>query len=406
MYISDLTEATRPHEQKAIDPALLTFKEYTNLINDEGKMHSSGAYKWSLEKDTFKKNQPSEYPKLLQSVKLKGIQFDFRLKTEDRIDGQFPKRNPETDEYLRDENKNLIFFTKEELLGGAIPSLLTRRYDYSVGIFTKEDGYVGGSQDEWGCMLLSVAQEYRGFGLGPILSKFARQFDPTKTSGGFTPEGYANFRKTHTAMVREYLQSGMYSFLVRSGQISKEKVKDILASANLSDKPKNTKNNLGTTDPKDWLMFVGGDGDYIIYDKKLADLYKDDKYGHFLERMIRGAIYASMNGEYSRIRQFGGESAKIKTYLMTLVANDAQKDDLILVVEPEDLEFVDRELIGVQNEQPDNNAGIKSHRCKYKKTPVDLTSLGAKERAFRKSFDKHDEFLNYVRELAYGKYLD
>ena len=403
MYLYDLTEATRPHEQKAVDPALMTFKEYEKLINDEGKMHDDTAYKWSLEK-RHSNESPTDYPKLLQSIKRNGIQFDFRLNTRDRIDGIFCKRNPETDEYLRDENNNLVYFTREELLGGAVPSLLASRFEYSIGIFTKEDGYIGGSQDEWGCMLLRIADEYRGFGLGPILSKFARQLEPTKPSGGFTPAGRANFKKTHTAMVRDYLQSGTYSFLVRSGQISKAKVKEILAGASLS-QPKNVSKNLGATDPKDWLLYVGGDGDYIIYDKKLADLYKDDKYGHFLNNMVRGAIHASIDADYTRIRQFGGESTKIKTFLMGLVANDASKDDTVLVVEPDDLEFVDTTLISVLNDRPDNNAWIKSYRCKYKKPPLDLNPMGAKERAFRKSFDKYGEFLSFVTELAYGKYL-
>ena len=76
-------------------------------------------------------------------------------------------------------------------------------------MFNDENQYIGGLQDEWGCILIHIAEEYQGFGLGPILGKLAREYYPSKSSGGFTNAGYTNFINVYRDMVKNYIQSGM-----------------------------------------------------------------------------------------------------------------------------------------------------------------------------------------------------
>lgn len=397
----NLSEATTSYVPRACDPALLTYEEYYRIANKEDIWHPSGAYKFSVvTRDEWKHEKVDAFPELIKTIKIHGIVFMFRKEVRDRMDGTWYKTD-DHDEYIRDAEHQLVPYTREELENGAIPALLKRRYEYRIGVFTQDDNkwvYVGGSQDEWGCMLIRVADEFRGFGLGPIIGKMARELEPDKTSGGFTPDGEYNFRKVHRAFVKEYLRNGMYSHLVKTGVISTDRVREIVASAKGTDSKKPAI-NLSSNDPVDWMLYVG-DGDFIIYDRKFKDIYQDQSREWFAEKMLIGMIYVSADAKYGRIKVFGGNTEKVKRYLMTLALIYAKHCGVPLVVEEDDLPYVENADIGPL----DNTAGYRSALAVYNGQAIDLTPLGNKERKYRSDFDRYDEFKHRMMEDSYSKW--
>lgn len=402
--MSIIREATTDYVRKLADPALMTYREYYKLVNPEDKYHPSAAYESDVESlNKWDHNKKDLFPKLIRRIKINGITFEFRLQTEDRFQSNYYKTNPETGMYLRDENDQLIPYTREEVERGMVVPH-SRRYRYAIGVFTEEDGYVGGSQDEWGCMLIRVADEFRGFGLGPIIGKMARTLEPRKSSGGFTPQGSKNFFRVYQEFVREYARSGMYSFLVKSGQITAERAKVILDSAKLHIKTSREAHNLNTNDPSDWLLYVGGYGDFIIYDRKLLDIIDDQKLDRWAERMIRGMVYVAVGRGFARIKALGGVNPKIKGFMITLAAAHAKAEGVPLAIELEDMAFIDRSKIEIENDEPTWSAGYESHLVRFKGDVPDLNELGLPERMFRKKHDRYDEFKNKMIELAYATY--
>lgn len=88
--------------------------------------------------------------------------------------------------------------------------------------------------------LLTVAQEYRGKGLGQKIGKIWYKINPSFLSGGFTQAGLNNATRMYFERVREAIESGWYSKWIKDGQISKEKVKEIISALPPKFKPKNT----------------------------------------------------------------------------------------------------------------------------------------------------------------------
>ena len=78
-----LPEATSPYLKKAIDPALMTFSEYHNLVNPDHKMHDSKAYDSDL-KDLNRYDDADSYAKLMNTINKNGITFEVRMKATDR----------------------------------------------------------------------------------------------------------------------------------------------------------------------------------------------------------------------------------------------------------------------------------------------------------------------------------
>jgi len=397
-----ITEATQEHVEKVVDPALLTQQEYYNLANPSGKHHPDDAYQTSLYKDNewTDRSAKENHPEKIRTVKINGIDFEFRLRKQSKTEGNYVKTTPEG-EVLRDENDNPVYLTDKE----KEDKFKDKKYTYSIGVYTKEDGWVGGSQDEWGALLIRVVDEYRGFGLGPMIGKLARQYEPDKDSGGFTNSGYKMFRKVHSEYVRDYLKTGMYSHLVNSGQITAERAKAIIASIDPRPNKSSRTQNLDTNNPSDWLLYVDGDN-FIIYDKKLKDIIDhNEDYDFWRYKMIKGTIFARASGEYYRILYFGGENDQIKTQLMTLCAINSKTQNAQIVIEPEDEKYVDPSKIEII-ERNSFKPGYNSHIGIYRGPMVNLQSLGAQERQFRKSFDQYDQFQTMVAELAYAKYKE
>jgi hypothetical protein len=391
------TSAVSAYEEKKVDPALMTFQEFWNLVG--GKQHPESAYNWSVAKMNENEwDRREHYPTLLFRRKINGVSFEFRLNKKDSYqDNTFVKNDP--DGNLVRINGEIQHFTKEELLRMNDPRY--RRYEYSFAVFDG-DKKVAVAQDEWGCVLVSVAQEYRKFGLGLILTKMAWEAEPGKTTGGCTPAGAKVTKKAHTEFVRDYLQKGFYSQLIRDGVLTKERVQEIIKSAGLPAQPSKPRQrvNLESNDPRDFLLYAE-DGAFIVYDRKLKDLIEqgneDDNYLWY-ERFIKGTSFAG--GGYHPenklyLHQLGGDTANIKNSMFKLVLSYAKQEGVPLHVYDDDLNMVN-----------ESEMEVNRNLVSLKGTPINYSGAANEERRFRKSFDRYDEFKARVLELAEAKYRD
>ena len=378
---------------KSINPALLTFEEYHDLVNPKHKEHPDSAYQAdAAELASADYLQKENFQKLLKRVRIKGIMFEFRLHAR-------PVKyvhKDEQGEHRRDAENNLIYMTPEEIKQSKL-----KPHDFTLGVFNEDGNCVGSVQDEWGTILVRVAREYRGFGLGPMLTKIARTMEPEKSSGGFTPSGYRNFFKTYQSFVRDALSSGFYRKKFLSGEITHERIREIVASAKLEEKSSAAPaTNLGTSDPADWLLHVGGNGDFVLYDRKLKDIYQDND-SYWVDKMIKGATFVRAHPDGNAlIMHFHGATDQIKKFLMSCVISYCFNEKIGLYVDPEDISYVNSRLADAEK-QPDMKSGHK----RYFVTPkgsINYERMGHAEKTFRRSFDKYGEFENTVLEVGFS----
>jgi hypothetical protein len=351
-----------PH---GLNPALLTFGEYYRLINPSDKFHSNNAYDVDLQKLNAYSSK-SQYDRLFRRIKLHGLNFEIWLS------------------------------------GGN-----TAQDEWGIGIFNG-DTKVAAVEDEWGTLLVMVAREYRGFGFGPLLVKMARTIQPDRPSGGFTPAGYKNFIKVYQAMVRDAIGSGLYRRLIQQGQMSKQRVDDIITSAKLTKREIQRSRDLSSDDPVSWLLYVG-EGDFLLYDRKVKELLADDddRDEYFIDKMIKGYVYVQLHeghrDNWAVLRRFGGDTPLIKRFLLNCATQYANENDMPLYLEPDEIEFIDKRMI-----ERVENAGTARGFTSYKVIPtgevLDYNGMATAERRWRASFDRYNEFFYRVLELANSKY--
>jgi hypothetical protein len=227
--------------------------------------------------------------------------------------------------------------------------------------------------------------------------KLAWEAEPGKTTGGCTPKGARVTKRVYDEFVREYLRKGFYSHLVQSGALTPERVKEITEGIGSRYQEK-SKVNLGTTDPKDFLLYAA-DGAFILYDRKFKDVVEtlsEDEGQYWYEKFIKGTSFAG--GGYSNdgklyLHQLGGDSPNIKKFMLLLALSYAKKEGVPLHVYDDDLGFLDPHYVEIDG----NLVTLKGN-------PTDWTAFAAQERRFRQSFDRYGEFGNRLLELADAKY--
>lgn len=378
---------------RQVDPALLTFDEYWEMVDPKKKTHPNSAYDVSVaDLNQYDYQRKENFPRLLRRIRRHGLDFELRLGTE-KIEKTDPDRN-----IIRIDGE-IQYYTDEEC---------QRMGYWLLGLF-EGDTMVGAVQDEWGCVLVWVAREYRRFGFGSILLKMAYSIQPDKSSGGFTSKGFATFRRVYREFVGDALKSGLYRKLIQQGDITLERVKAIVASA--STIPRSTQSaemNLSSENASDWLLYVGEHGDFIIYNRNLRGVLEEgERADYFAERMIKGIAYVPIHEGHSEtwamLRVFGGDSPKIRKFLINCAIEYCLRENATLYLEagePTDLDSsmgaADPESLAVR--------GFRSHKVipTGKRMPYD--QLAMQERAWRRSFDRYDEFRMQMMEMAYSKY--
>ncbi len=393
--INEREVKVEPWNPKQINPALMTLAEYTKLCNEGDKWHPSSAYDTDVEGLNRYGNVKSDY-KPVRRFRANGLDFELMLRTEHN---QFAARNPNPDAngsyepYLR-VNGQILYYTDEER-----DRLGLQPESYTIAIF-HEDKRVATAQDEWGAMLVQVAEEYRAFGLGTILGKFARTLEPAKPSGGFTNAGFRNFVRVHREFVRDALASGLYTNLVRQGTLTMERVRVIVESAHINMRNQKQNIDLSSSKPDSWLLYADLHGSFILYDRKLLDVMDSDVHEAHIDRMVKGYVYAMAHESagITRIKQFGADTKQLQSFMLSLAYTVSKVHELPLWVEPEEYGLKGFEY------GPENNVVGYSSREVLSGHMVDYRAMVDEERRFRKRFDQYDEFLHRLQELAHSKF--
>lgn len=389
MKISLLTEATRPYIEKIIDPALMTFDEYYKMVNSEDKFHPSSAYQTTIEDlNADWRGDPREsYSNLINNIIAKGLEFEIRENKLDRWEGKYTKVD-EDNRIVRDENNNAMYYNKDEIKL-IIPEDKRFRYDYAI--VRKDTGeLIGVTQDEWGTLLVMVAAEYRKFGFGTMLVKLAREKKPDRPSGGFTRSGYENFKRVHAQMVRNYMESGFYSYLVKNEIISAGKAKAIINSIKV-DRPKKDNKNLSSNDPNNYLVMTDGSSYAVMYDKNILKLDFDaDDY--WVETFIKGFIsIGGTNKNMIWIEKTYGTNQIVSKLLEIILTGELGEK---ILMEKDEFEKYGN-IKGIQTENFENRIYV------WLTNPnINVNKLIYSEKKVRKPHDPYDEIKYRIHELA------
>lgn len=387
-----------PHNPKQIEPALLTLREWQRIVDPGVKCHPSEAYDWPLA--TFKRFAvpPSDYPKVIRRLRVGGFDFEVRLKSEQL---RYVKYDAD-DKMLRDEAGNPVYFTDEEvrLLG-------KRNEDHQIAIF--HDGQqVATLQDEWGCVLVVVAQEYRRFGLGPFLHRIARTLYPSKPSGGFSPQGERSFARVHRWFVRNALANGTYRQMVREGRITMDRVREIIdsAKASMTWAPERAASQEPVvSDPSKWLLYAADDM-FVVYDPVLRDLIADgwDRNRPWIENAIKATVHPLIHEDkgWAILGVYGGDTLPLRRLMLKIACGEAERSGTSLWLDPEDVE--DARGVAEPVGEPDLRTGYRRQRMKLMGERVRWDGMAQQERKWRRGFDRYDEFRYHVVELADAKF--
>lgn len=405
-----------------IKPFEITYSDYLKVVNQHNEHHPSSAYQF----DTKKLNEfhkPNEYADLINQFTIMGIQFELREKKIDRHQFDYVARDKE-DNILRDEQGTALLMTLEEK-----KVMIKNQFCYEHAIIrsdTKE--IVAETSDEWGCLLITTASEYRGFGLGTRLLEKNQERHPLRHTGGFTPSGQNLFRTTYQRQVAKALGMGHYRKAYLAGTYTFDEIKEILVEAGVvakyveqekekyqkkgvnpdfiekfSRKKINDNNiDLSMKNPGNWLLHC--DGNFaILYDKAIFTLLKErERYEHFIEKAIKGYVY--VGGVYDqdsipRLFRLHAENEKIRCFMTELMLNESigskirmTKDDISLM----------------RNHLGDKLFFKKIPRSELFETSVlEPTLINTKvmtfvERKTRASLDSYDEAWHQIQEIAYS----
>ena len=164
----------------------------------------------------------------------------------------------------------------------------------SLAILNSAGLKVAMAQNEWGATLLAVAEEYRGLGLGKVMGRLWYKYNPSFTSGGFTPAGKANAISLWEDRVREFLSRGWYSELVKEGRLSHKRLKSILDDVREKTRTPAIEDSVGlpSGDTGELRYYSDMRSTIILYDSRFLE-EQDEKYiyGNVLLRDMRGNTF-------------------------------------------------------------------------------------------------------------------
>ena len=257
----------------------------------------------------------------------------------------------------------------------------------TLAIVNSDGLVVARASDEWGATLLTVAQEYRGKGLGKILGKVWYEINPSSSSGGFTPSGEQNALALWRDRVQEFVSRGWYSGLVRQGRLTHERVKEILAGKTERE-PRPKVRAPQTSQPTGDILVYSDGITFVVYDRAFL-VEPDEKFIHgfgFLRDEANVGVFF-YKIEYDR------PYADMATRVALQMARDNGED------------LYDGEGYHDMLET-EGIPGVVRQRDTLKVTQdlVPLKSLAQKERRARKAGDPYDEKYHLLLEMAESKW--
>jgi hypothetical protein len=393
-----LNEAVTTYKKKINDPALMTKSEWMDFINRKDEYHGR-EYEYTLDKNN-EFNEKEKFPKLINRIKRNGLSFEIR---EEKRKVRYVL-NDEDGDTIFDDNGKVLMMTDVEMKALGYPL-----YEYSYAIFDiKTDKCVANAQNEWGAILIYVVEEYQklGFNFAEVLLDLYRKKYPNADSGGLTDKGYKFIKQYHDKKVRQYLASGFYSHLIKTDQISKEKVQKILKSIN--EKPKKHKAiDLNFDDTKDFVLHQSPNSpEFIIYNKRIYDIFKDkdldqalelQKDYYFRKNIIKGHVrFMYMSDPWNAFKEqiTYAENDTILNLLKRLVASYIVKNDEKIYLNKDTIKFFND--FKLKQIDKNNNLGIIEN---FK--PINYEGMVQFEKNLRNKYDKYGELETKIIELAY-----
>jgi hypothetical protein len=382
------------------DPALYTWEEYFKDMQ-EGAMsawHPDSAYNHSVEDDrqaySWAHINDGNW-KRLKSKKYDKITIDFYQNHEEH---SYVSGRNEKDEVVYHDNKELNKKGK-----------ITK--DYTIVAYHRdEDLIIGAAQDEWNSVLISVLKEYRGLGIADDLEDMYRHYFPHKGTGGVTNSGYKMLKRYHTRLVRKYLQNGIYSDMVRKGEITVSRAKEIVNSIE-----KKRYVNTGTEFSKNYggskeLMYYINDSTIIIFDKAIKDAFNREEPERFTKKLIKCFIYANQfkKVDYENLFTVYAENEKfLKLGMDMLMSSGMKLSDYFL-----NKRFDDKTKEQINKVFEDSDYIIKTDKhyehdnivriVSPKEIKYNFNKLEKDSNAWFHKNDQYEEFQNRLMEFAEG----
>lgn len=423
------------------NPAFLTFPEYLRIINPESKRHPGSAYSTTL--GTLNSYDSSDnYPELLQQFESNGRVFEIRQKTERVWDRQYVKSSSDG-EILRDEKGDLIYYTTEELQAQGKPEFEVEH----IILDKKTQKIVGKTQNEWGCLLVMVAEEYQGMGLGPKLTYENRCRQPERPSGGMTHAGESTCFRAYQRMVSEHLTQGKYREALLNGDMSFNDIAKILYSADAVGKYVEKKRqslidqgyesmakkikkydwgrsgdnqvDLDMTRATD-LRLYADDSFAILYNARLLTLLDHhvtpnmERYDDFMEEGIVG--YAYVGGTYDskdipKLFRLYGNNDNTRSLMAEVMLNTNL--GLPVRIHDEDIQYLRDELqdkVSLENQDrtPFHTAILHEPSLSWLGDAIQLEKRGRKEKdnPYGENWVRIQELAYGVSERAHEKFID
>lgn len=262
---------------------------------------------------------------------------------------------------------------------------LTKDAGETIVILNSTGEIVATAQNEWNTTLLMVADEYKGRGLGQEIGKRWYQINPSWKSGGFTIEGRNNAKKLWEKRVREFLERGWYSELLKEKRLGEDRIKEILDG--LSKRPRTPFLELSKEPEKQSFLLYLDETLFIYYDERfLTD--QDEKYIYAtgtLGEDYRGGLY---------IFQIDYDHGYRK--LAHLIAFQMAKD----LGEEITLDVSDvLELEGISEIE------VRDEKAFLTKNVLNLKEISRIEKRVRANHDPYDEIHTLLLEQASFKWL-
>ena len=434
-----------------IEYGLMTLDEYLEHRNPKGKFHESGSYTFSVDSmnedlsivgffivDTAQlgKSEYSVYGKSDRSalyfckdykvvaVMGKGTLYYFSNREKEHILSHAITRfNDLRDRfYLRDfglKVKKVKYPSDYMGLVSDVVAMNTKRYPHllerfenrgefytvrsekalswgsnqgtTIGIFNEQGFKVATAQDEWGATLIGVAKEYQSRGLSKVVSKYWYRANPDKESGGFTPEGYHMAVSYWADRVRETHDRGVYQQKVQEGEMTQDRVNDIMDK--LPQKVKRTlpKREEGVSETGVLGLYVDNSSTFILYDLAFFKEQNEDfiyGYGLIRDSIDVGSFYFQIDYD----RKY--------TELVTKIALQYAKElDYTPLYDGEGDHYSDIiEYEGIQGVSKQGDYLV------IEKDLIDLSEMKAYSDLAHLKRDKFGEISTQLQESAYGKW--
>lgn len=418
------------------DPGLMTWQEFLDFRNPEGKMHPSNAYDFDLKKmnrdysvvhkGSFKSNKGSFFVEgnkngfiiykhenevdVIVSIVVDNVMYAAKHPPATSIPLTYFERGTKVDievetikivKYAADyvplvsdvaaKNREQYTVLLQNIMVAGEPMQVRSQGNpgpnTSLAVLNQMGYVVAEATDEWGATLLVVAQEYRGKGLGKLIGRYWYKYNPDKKSGGMTPSGVSNAAKMWEDRVREFVANGWYSELVKQGAITKERVDEILSalkkSKPLEEAPKKEEGQV--------LLFLDDleePNSFVLYNS-LFFQEREDKhiYAHGFFRSSESVGSFLFRIDYDRPYK---EQA---TYIALQMARHNGED--IYVGEGYG-DFLETD--GLAHVQVDGDY------VSLLKDVLPIKKLGLEEKRFRKKHDSYDEVYHSLVEMADTKW--